>query len=67
VPDDLWRHASVGLGQPYADDQADDMVRAPEAMARFDGWVDAFVGHVTAKGIVPGTTEAERGAQSTTD
>ena len=66
VPDNLWRHASVGLGQSYADDQADDMVREPEAMASFDAWVDAFVDHVTAKGVVPGTTEAECGAQSTT-
>ncbi|GJD70563.1 hypothetical protein [Methylobacterium gnaphalii] len=66
VPDDLWRHASVGLGRPYADDQADDMAQETRAMACFDTWVEAFVGHVTRKGVVPGTTEAERGAQSTT-
>lgn len=66
VPDQLWRHASVGVGRPYADDQPDDMAKEPDAMVCFDAWVDAFVEHVTRKGVVPGTTEAERGAQSTT-
>jgi multimeric flavodoxin WrbA len=66
VPDALWRHASVGLGRPYADDQAEDMVREADAMAAFDAWTDTFVAHVRAKGPVPGTTEAERHAQSTT-
>jgi hypothetical protein len=42
------------------------MLREADAMARFDAWVDAFVSHVAAKGPVPGTTEAEQGAQSTT-
>ena len=42
------------------------MVAEAGAMACFDAWVDDFVRHVTAKGIVLGTTEAERGAQSTT-
>ncbi|MFJ7441475.1 NAD(P)H-dependent oxidoreductase [Methylorubrum thiocyanatum] len=66
VPDELWRHASVGIGQPYADDQSDDMASEEAAMACFDAWTDAFVEHVTRKGVVPGTTEAERGARSTT-
>jgi multimeric flavodoxin WrbA len=66
VPDALWSHAATGIGRPYADDQADDMALEAAAMARFDAWVDAFVRHVAAKGPVPGTKEAERGAQSTT-
>jgi NADPH-dependent FMN reductase len=67
VPDALWRHATTGAGRAYADDQADDMVaRDADAMACFDAWVEAFVAHVAAKGPVPGTTEAERAAQSTT-
>lgn len=37
-----------------------------EALAIFDGWTEAFVAHIQVKGIVPGTMEAERGAQSTT-
>ncbi|GJD99862.1 MULTISPECIES: NAD(P)H-dependent oxidoreductase [Methylobacterium] len=65
VPDTLWRHVPLGLGRAYADDQADDMVRETDAMARFDAWVDAFAAHVAQKGAVPGTTEAERGAQAT--
>jgi hypothetical protein len=36
-------------------------------MAAFDDWVKDFVTHVEQKGIVPGTTEAERSAQSTTN
>ncbi|MGX5776416.1 hypothetical protein [Methylorubrum zatmanii] len=66
VPDALWSHARTGIGRAYADDQADDMAREAAAMDGFDAWVDAFVRHVAAKGPVPGTEEAERGAQSTT-
>ena len=66
VPDPLWRHADMGVGRPYADDQAEDMAGAPEALAAFDRWTDDFVTHVSAKGRVPCTTEAERGAKSTT-
>lgn len=66
APDPLWRHATIGKGKPYADDQADDMMTEGEAMAGFDAWVEAFAEHVTRKGIVPGTEEAERGAKSTT-
>jgi hypothetical protein len=67
VPDHLWKHASIGLNRPYADDQADDMMGEAEALACFDEWVAAFVKHVTEKGLVPGTAEAERGAKSTTN
>jgi multimeric flavodoxin WrbA len=66
VPDALWRHADMGVRQPYSDDQARDMEREPQALAAFDQWVDNFVAHVSAKGPVPGDTEAERSAKSTT-
>jgi hypothetical protein len=36
------------------------------AVATFDAWIEAFVEHVRAKGAVPGTQEAARGAVSTT-
>jgi hypothetical protein len=66
VPDPLWRHATTGVGRPYADDQAADLASEPQALAVFDDWVRAFVEHVTAKGPVPGTEEAVRSAVSTT-
>ncbi|ACA17706.1 hypothetical protein M446_3301 [Methylobacterium sp. 4-46] len=66
VPDALWRHATVGRGRAYADDQADDMAREPDAMACFDAWAAAFIRHVAGKGRVPGTAEAERSARPTT-
>ncbi len=66
VPDALWRHADIGLGKLYADDQAKDLPNEPAALAAFDVWTDAFIAHVEAKGHVPGTKEAERSAKSTT-
>jgi putative NADPH-quinone reductase len=66
VPDPLWSHADSGVGRLYADDQADDLAEEHEALAAFDAWVDAFTTHVRAKGTVTGTTEAARGAKSTT-
>jgi hypothetical protein len=36
-------------------------------MAAFDDWVRAFIAHVGKKGIIPGTKEAERSAQTTTN
>ena len=66
VPDALWRHADMGVGRPYADDQAQDMEQEPEALAEFDQWVADFVAHVSAKGPVPDDKEAERSARSTT-
>jgi hypothetical protein len=38
-----------------------------EALACFDEWVAHFAKHVTEKGLVPGTAEAEKGAKSTTN
>jgi multimeric flavodoxin WrbA len=52
VPDALWRHATTGEGVPYADDQAEDMVRDPAFMRAFDDWTDAFSAFVAAKGRV---------------
>jgi hypothetical protein len=67
VPDDLWKHTEFGKGKFYADDQASDMASEPKSLAAFDRWVKQFIAHVEAKGIVPGTKEAERGAKTTTN
>lgn len=59
VPDALWAHATTGKGKPYADDQAEDMVRDDAFMAAFDRWTDAFTGFVAAKGrVAPGRWRA---------
>ncbi len=63
----LWRHAETGAGRPYAGDRAGDLPReGAAALAAFDGWFDAFVARVAAKGPVPGTDEAARSARPTT-
>lgn len=67
VPDSLWTHAEIGADKLYADNQASDLVEEAQALADFDAWVGRFVGHVSTKGIVPGTAEAERSARSTTN
>jgi len=36
-------------------------------VAAFEDWVQAFIAHVGKKGIVPGSKEAERSAQTTTN
>ena len=53
VPDALWRHVSFGVGLPYADDQAEDMIRETDSLAVFDAWGAAFVAFVREKGKVP--------------
>jgi hypothetical protein len=53
VPDTLWRHVSFGVGKPYADDQAEDMMRETDGIAAFDRWGEAFASFVRAKGKVP--------------
>ncbi len=59
VPDHLWAYGTTGKGKPYADDQAEDMVRDDPFMAAFDRWTDAFAAHVAAKGKVePGRWRA---------
>ena len=52
VPDELWSHGFSGLGLPYSENQAEDMIREDAFMARFDGWSDRFVTFVAAKGKV---------------
>jgi hypothetical protein len=66
VPDALWKCTMFGAGKPYADDQVEDMVHE-KGIAAFEDWVNAFVSHVEKKGVVPGTKEAERSAQTTTN
>ncbi len=66
VPDALWAHTEMGVGKPYADDQASDMDKEPKAIADFDAWVENFARFVEQKGVVHDANEAERGAQSTT-
>jgi hypothetical protein len=59
VPDALWTYAESGAGMPYADNQAEDMVRERDVMAAFDAWTDAFVEHVRARGrVTPGRWRA---------
>jgi hypothetical protein len=59
VPDALWRYAESGAGVPYADNQAEDMVRERDVMAAFDAWTDAFAAHVRGKGkVTPGRWRA---------
>ena len=53
VPDELWRYVEFGRGEPYADNQAEQLVRRGEVLGAFDGWCDAFARFVAAKGKVP--------------
>ena len=59
VPDELWAHGLTGVGVPYSDNQAEDMVGEGPFMAAFDAWVDRFASFVGAKGQVePGKYRA---------
>ena len=59
VPDTLWSHGFGGVGVPYSDDQAEDMIEDTDFMAAFDAWTDRFAAHVAAKGRVePGEYRA---------
>ena len=59
VPDALWAYGTTGKGKPYADDQAEHMVRDTAFMDAFDRWTDAFAAFVGAKGKVePGAHRA---------
>ena len=53
VPDALWRYERFGAGRKYSDNQAEDMARDEEFLARFDAWTDDFSAFVRAKGKVP--------------
>ncbi len=67
APDALWKHTTFGAGKPYADDQAEDLDGETKALALFDAWTDAFVDHVTVKGILPDIEDDERKARTTTN
>ena len=67
VPDRLWDCTTFGAGKPFADDQVEDAAKEKAPMAHFDAWAKRFAEHVGKKGIVPGTKDAERSAQTTTN
>ena len=59
VPDELWHVAHSGVGLPYADNQAEDMLRESEVIAAFDAWTERFAAFVARKGKVePGEYRA---------
>ena len=59
APDDLWVHAFSGVGKPYSDDQAEDMIDETEVMGAFDAWTERFSAFVERKGKVePGRYRA---------
>ena len=62
VPDHLWRNGLTGVGLPYSDNQAEDLVeRADNAefLRGFDAWADDVASFVGAKGKVePGRWRA---------
>lgn len=59
VPDQLWAHARTGIGLPYSENQAEDMVHEEEIMRAFDAWVADFAAFVAQKGKVePGQYRA---------
>jgi hypothetical protein len=59
VPGDLWMAIRSGVGLPYADNQAEDMLRESAVIDAFDSWVDRFAARVASKGKVePGRYRA---------
>jgi multimeric flavodoxin WrbA len=53
VPDELWTVGHSGVGRPYADDQAEDMLEETDFLELFDAWVARFAAFVESKGKVP--------------
>ena len=53
VPDDLWTYCEFGKGKPYADNQAEDMIRETDVLQAFDAWADRFASFAANKGKVP--------------
>ena len=49
VPDDLWAHADSGVGRPYADNQAEDMMEEDDVIQEFDSWTARFAAFVAMK------------------
>jgi len=66
VPDELWVAGVFGEGEPYADDQVEDMMAEKESIKAFDAWASGFIRHVEKKGVVA-TKDDERAALSTTN
>lgn len=59
VPDELWTYAATGVGRPYSEDQAENMIAEDDFMRAFDDWVGRFSGFVTQEGKVePGEYRA---------
>lgn len=59
VPDELWSHALTGIGLPYSQNQAEDMILEEPFMAAFDAWTERFADFVDRKGQVePGRYRA---------
>ncbi len=59
VPDSLWRYLEFGEGKKYSDNQAEDLSKDGEVLAKFDAWTDAFSDFVRSKGKVePGKWRA---------
>lgn len=59
VPEELLASSHSGVGLPYADNQAEDMVRDPHIMQDFDDWIERFASFVGNKGpISPGKYRA---------
>jgi len=48
----LWAHCTTGRDKPYAENQAEHMVRDSPFVTAFDGWTDAFARFVASKGKV---------------
>jgi len=63
VPDALWRHIQFGDGQPYCDNQAEDLHLHPDVTQALDGWVAELVRHVEHKGKVEPNTYRAYGYQ----
>jgi len=59
VPDPLWTYAATGVGRPYSENQAEDMIREKPFVAAFDAWIGRLAAFVAGKGKVePGEYRA---------
>jgi hypothetical protein len=66
VPDALWSYPEIGVGNLYADTQADSLESEAAALATFHEWTHRFAQHVESKGIVEGGDNVARRAKFTT-
>ncbi len=59
VPEELLTHAYTGVGLPYSDNQAEDMIHDDGLVTTFDAWTSRFVRFTEHKGKVePGLYRA---------